>query len=112
MANKSYIKLIFSFNREVMQFILLNKEIYYTDRVWKNWIRVVPKDQNLVKRITMSRNKIPKQLLTMFTLTQKEKEEYESAKDDAELAQIVIRDARNKGCKFEKMEEINSGSII
>lgn len=98
----NHIKLVFSFNREIMQFIILNKEIYYTDRVWQNWIRILPKDPALVRKLIMSRNRLPKHIINMFNLTWREVEEYNRAKDDEELAEIVINDAKKKGCKFER----------
>lgn len=96
------IRLIFSFNRAVMQFVVLNKEIFYTDKIWKGWVRVVPMDQKVIMQIKMSRNKLPKELIQMFTLSKQEMEEYNNAKTDEELAEIVIKDAKKKGCKYEK----------
>jgi len=88
-----------------MQFIILKREVFYTDKVWSNWIRVIPKDKALLGRIVKSRNKIPQQLIRMFNLSKKELEEYNAAKDDDAIAEIIIRDATGKGCKFEKRIE-------
>lgn len=95
------IRLVFSFNREVLQFVVLKGEIFYTDRVWKNWLRIIPKDPKMKRMILMSRNKFPKHVISMFNLSEKELEEYKNAKDDEELSEIIIRDAKGKGCKFE-----------
>lgn len=95
-------RLIFSLNREILQFRVKDKIISYTDRRWKDWIQCIPKDKKLIMRIKMSRNKIPQALADLFNLTPAEKKEYNEAKDDEELCKIVIRDCIRKGLKLEK----------
>lgn len=92
------INLAFSFNKEILRFKIKNKIVYYTDRKWKLWIQCVPKDKKLIQRIKMSRNALPMALVQMFDLTPKEEEQYRTAKDDKELAEIVRYDAKSKGC--------------
>ena len=99
--NTMAIRLVFSFNREVLQFVVLDKEIFYSDRVWKNWVRIIPKDPSIKRKLIMSRNKFPKHIISMFDLSKKELEEYKNAKDDEELVEIIIKDACKRGCKFE-----------
>ena len=62
-------------------------------------------------KVIMSRGKFPHFLIEMFTLTVKDKEEYEAAKTDDDLAEIIIKDAKGKGCKllFKKVEERKLG---
>lgn len=48
----------------------------------------------------MSRNTIPAMLINMFRFTEEEIKEYNDAKDEEALAQIIIRDAKQKGCVF------------
>jgi len=64
----------------------------------------------MVQKIKMSRNKLPIQLAKMFTLTKEEQAEYDSAKSDDELATIIIRDGRSRGCKLELREEIEDAT--
>jgi hypothetical protein len=97
-------------NREVMQFLVKEKEIFYTDKKWRNWVRCIPKDTKLVEIVRMSRNRVPRELLRLFELTQREKEEYESAKTEEELANIIKKDASQKGCRFIKMEKVKNES--
>jgi len=52
----------------------------------------------------MSRNQIPKYLANLFKFTEEEMKEYKNAKDEEELAKIIIRDALSKGCKLLKKE--------
>ena len=55
----------------------------------------------------MSRGKFPNFLIKMFELSEKEKGEYDNAKDDEELSLIIIRDGNKKGCKlkYKRYEE-------
>lgn len=91
------VKLVFSANREILQFYIRDKVIYYTDRKWKNWIQCIPKDKELVKKILLSRNKVPKVIARLFNLSKKEEEEYKKAKDDNELAEIITLDCKRQG---------------
>ena len=91
------IKLVFSANREILQFYIKDKIIYYTDRKWKNWIQCIPKDKELVKKIIVSRNKVPKVIARLFNLSKAEEEQYKKAKDDKELADIIVLDCKRQG---------------
>ena len=100
------IHLSFTYNREVLTFLIKNKEIYYTDRKWKAWIRCLPPPEDFLKKIKLSRNKIPEGLATLFNFTKEELEEYENAKDEEELANIITKDALTKACKSFKRETV------
>ena len=90
-----------------MNFIIKNREIFYSDRRWGNWVRCMPPPENFMKVVSLSRNRIPMTLLNMFKFTDKEVEEWKEAKDEQTLADIIIRDAKSKGCIFVKqMNEI------
>jgi hypothetical protein len=99
------IKLVFTYNRETLRFVVLNKEIFYSDRLFKSWIRVMPKDEAVTKQILMSRNRIPKAVTQLFNFSKAEIEEYNKAEDERQLADIVIRDAKTKGLKMEIEKE-------
>ncbi len=98
-------------NREILNFAIQDKIIKYTDRKWGKWIQCIPEDKDLKLKVIMSRGKFPHFLIEMFTLTVKDKEEYEAAKTDDDLAEIIIKDAKGKGCKllFKKIEERKLG---
>ena len=100
------IHLSFTYNREVLTFLIRNKEIYYTDRKWKAWIRYLPPPEDFLRKIKLSRNKIPEGLATLFKFTKEELEEYENAKDEEELADIITKDALTKACKSFKRETV------
>ncbi len=91
------IKLVFTINRETLQFLVKDKYIYYTDRKWKNWVQCIPKDPALIKKVLMSRNKIPVMLVRLFDLSESEQKEYDEAPDDEALSSIIVRDAKLKG---------------
>jgi hypothetical protein len=102
------LKLAFNFNREPMNFIIKEKEIFYSDRKFGRWVRCMPPPENFMKIVSLSRNRIPAFLIEMFRFTEEEIKEYNDAKDEEALAQIIIRDAKSKSCIFinsEKIEE-------
>jgi hypothetical protein len=92
------IKLLFNYNKEPMNFIIKDREIYYSDRRWGNWVRCMPPPENFMKVVALSRNRIPSMLINMFKFTDEEVKEYENAKDEKALAEIITRDAKGKGC--------------
>jgi len=92
------------YNREILNFAIQNKIIKYTDRKWGKWIQCIPENKELRMKVIMSRGKFPHFLIEMFTLSKKEKDEYENAKTDKELAEIITKDAKLKGCRQFKIE--------
>ncbi len=92
------IKLVFAYNREMLQFLVKNMEVFYTDRKWRNkWIRFIPKDDDFVKNY-------PK-LAHLFEFTPEELKEYKGAKTNEDLALLIIRDAKSKGLVLRKVLE-------
>lgn len=83
-----------------MNFIIKNKEIFYSDRRWGNWVRCIPPPENFMKVVSLSRNRIPTFLINMFKFTEEEIKEYNEAKDEDALSEIIIKDAKSKGCIF------------
>jgi len=100
------IQLVFAYNREVLNFLVKEKEVFYTDRKWRSWIRCLPPPKDLIKQIALSRNKIPTFIIDLFKYTDEEMIEYEKAQTNRELADIIIKDAKLKGCKIVKDEEV------
>jgi len=102
------IRLVFTIQREAFYLEIIGKEIFYGDRIWKNKIRIVPKDEGFERKIIMSRNKYPnlnmKTFNDFFNLNEEERKEYENAKDENELADICIRDVKKKGGVLRKRE--------
>jgi len=98
------ISLVFSVNREVFRITIDKKRIWYLDRKWKKSIRLVPKDEDFLRKISMSRNTIPNTLTEAFNFTEEEQKEYDKAETDEALADIVIKDCRMKGGRLLKRE--------
>ena len=94
-------------DREILNFAIRDRIIKYTDRKWNKWIQCIPKDDIFIRKIIMSRGKFPHFLIKMFTLSEKEQAEYDGVKSDEDLAQIIIKDGKKKGCKlrYKKYEE-------
>lgn len=96
------IRLTFSVNKEPVRLTIYKREIYYSDRfstpLWgQSAIRCIPKDMEFIKKITLSRNRLPAALKELFELTDKEQAQYDNAKTDEELAEICIYDTKIKG---------------
>lgn len=100
------IKIAFIVNRETFRIEIKDKTIWYSDRRWDKSIRLIPKDENFMKKILLSRNTIPMVIKEMFNLTKKEIIEYEQAKTENDLADICIKDCRLKGARLIKKEVI------
>jgi len=106
-------RLLFTFNQEVLLFDINNKEIIYRDRKWPNGLRFIPKDPELVKMVIMSRNRIGNQLITWINDANSGKNlaEWEECKDDDDVAEVVKKDAKMRGCVLRKEftdEELNN----
>ena len=93
-----------------MRFKIIGKEIFYSDRIWKDTIRCIPKDEQFVKTILMSRNKYPSSLIKMFELPENEKKEYDelAPKGEEALSDKVISNCRGKGLILIKKEVIDN----
>ncbi len=98
------IKLIFTAGRETITFEIEEKIIVYRDRKLSQGIKVLPKDKNFEVVVLMSRNRIPKEVIELVKDANQGKnlQEYLGAKDDEDLVTIIKRDAKLKGCIFQK----------
>lgn len=84
--------MIFTINREMVHFVIIDKYIYYMDRKTKSYIRCLPKPEKLLE--------IQKNLARLFTFTEEELKEYEAYQTEEEIAKSVIRDAGLKSCRL------------
>ena len=98
------IKLVFTRMRDAFTIEIENKIIVWReDKKYPRGIQFLPKDKDFKKIVLMSRNKIPKEIIAWIedANSGKNLEEYQGAKDDEALAQIVIKDAKVNGCVFQ-----------
>lgn len=93
------IKLNFHLNKEPMNFEVIEKEIWFNSRTFKDRIRCIPKDEVFIKKIILSRNRLPPILMEMFNLSEKDKKEYEDACliGEEALAERIIIDCQERG---------------
>lgn len=98
------IKLSFMFQTQILNFKIDGRNVYYTDKVWKDWLRIIPRDENFIRKIRESRNKIPSWFIEKFTLSEQDRKEYEEAKTEEELADRIIIDCNKKGLVLLKKE--------
>lgn len=92
------IRMIFNINREMINFIIIDKYIYYSDRKTKSYIRCLPKPEKLLE--------IQKKLDRMFTFTEEELNEYSGYQTEEEVSKAVIRDAALKSCRLLIKKEV------
>lgn len=90
-----------------MTFLVKDKEVYYKDRIFSKFIRIVPEDKVLIAQIKAQeeyqKRFSPMQVgLTskMFELSDEEKKEYLACKTDEDIVNLIKRDALSKGCLF------------
>lgn len=88
-----------------MRFRINGRDIYYCDKVWQDWIRIIPKDEDFFRKLTLSRNKIPKWFIDKFNLSDEDRKEYDSCKTEQELAERIITDCKKKGLIFIDMKK-------
>ena len=87
---------------QIMYFRVENREIFYCDKFFTKEIRLIPKDTDFIKKVIASRNKLPRQLITMFNLSDKDKSEYDGAATDEALKEIIVKDCKGKGLRLIK----------
>jgi hypothetical protein len=96
---------IYTHQNELFKIIVDGRIVKYQDRKTVRPIQMIPKDPRVVRMIQLSRNKINPQIIKMFDLTKKEKEEYDSAQgDNVEelLAKICKKDCKSNGSVLQK----------
>lgn len=85
-----------------------DKKVLYYDKlqgeIWGGALQYLPPDPNLKRTIIESRNRIPKQFIDMLEVTNQELAEFNNAKDDNELKDLIIRDCKLNGCKLIDMK--------
>jgi hypothetical protein len=98
------IRLVFTYTNETILFDVDNRKIIYRDRKWPAGISFIPKDQGFMRKVLMSRNRLSNQMITWIedANTGKSLAEYDACKTDEELAEVVKKDARLKGCIWRK----------
>jgi hypothetical protein len=102
------IKLLFEKNSQYFLITIDNKKIYYWDKlegkIWGGPLQYLPPDPKVRMKIILSRNKIPANMVELLKILPEELKEFEDAKDDMELRDIVLRDTQRKGCKLVDMK--------
>jgi hypothetical protein len=91
---------------ELLSFEVEDKNVYYTDKHFKR-IQILPKNAELLSmRISFmrGRNKYPEFLQRLFTLKAEDEKQYNEAKDEKELANIIIFDGKLMGLKLMNVE--------
>lgn len=94
------------FEKEGKYFVITidKKKILYWDKlqgeIWGTSLQYLPPDKNIQRKIKMSRNKIPAEFIDLFNVPKEEMKEFEDAKDDNELKELVLKDTKKHGCQL------------
>ena len=109
MEKPTIIRLVFTYQMEILLFEISDRIIVYKDRKWPKGFKFMPKDPKIIKAIILSRNKIRHDMINWIEDSNSGKNlvEYNLAKDDEELAAIIRRDAEIKGCVFRKKQYLS-----
>lgn len=97
------IKLMFEKNKAFFIITIENRIVKYWDKlqgaVWGGPLQYLPPDYtNVMRKIDASRNKIPPHFKDLLLVTKDELMEYENAKTDEEIKEIIIADAKKNAC--------------
>lgn len=101
------IKLLFSRQGAYFGFIVEDKVIHGV----MGHLRLPYQPPNLKKVesiVRMSRNSVPQWLVSMFKILPDEQKQYDEAKDEEALCEIIIKDAKRENAKLiskQKMEK-------
>jgi len=96
-------------NKNGKSFIIMidNKTVKYWDelegKIWEGPLQWLPPSKETMNKIKMSRNKIPSYFLDMLFVPADELAEWQNAKDDNEILELVKRDLEKNFCKIEKI---------
>ena len=103
-------KIVFTHNREILNFLVREKEVYYSDRKMRVWLRCLPPptQEKLHSIVANSRNAVPAFITQLFQYTEAELKEYAEAceKGESALADVVVKDAVSRGVRLLAREEI------
>jgi len=85
-------------------------------------INFIPKDHDFVRTVIMSRNRIAAEMIRWINDANSGKnlEEWEACKDDYEVAEVIKREAKMKGCVFRQLfteeelakQKLENGKIL
>ena len=103
------IRIVMTYEREIIIFEISNKIIIYKDRKWQRGFQFMPEDPTIIKSILLSRNSIRHEMIKWIkdANSGKNLEEYTAAKTDEELVDVIIKDAKLKGCVLRKIQWLN-----
>lgn len=86
-------------NRKIIQFTIDNRVVKYFDDMWKDGLQIYPKDDELIKRLSLSRD-INIKIRAAFIIdanSGKDFEEYQACKTDEDIAAFITRDCKMQG---------------
>jgi len=102
------IKLLFEKQKVYFIIEIKDKTVFYWDKssgsIWGSSLQYLPPDPNAKKKVIESRNKIPAMFIDLLTASEEDIKEYNSAKTDEELRDIILRDCKKNDCRLIDMQ--------
>jgi len=85
--------------RKVIKFEIEGKVVKYFDDIWEEGIQIIPKDNNLIRKLIRARkpNLRVMAALIMDSNKGKDLEEYNSCNTDEDVAEFIRKDCKSKG---------------
>ena len=85
--------------RKIIRFEIIGKSIIYYDEIWKEGIKIMPKDQIILNRLINSGKSNLKMMAALILDANKGKNlrEYNSCKTEEDLANMIRKDCESKG---------------
>lgn len=94
------IKLVFAGpQRKLFQFDIDGKTVVYFDELWKDGIKILPKDNKLITKMMRSGNKNVQVMAALILDANKGKnlKEYVTCKTEEDIAEMIKKDCKEKG---------------
>ena len=84
--------------RELLRFEVEEKKVIYYDKIWKWGIQIYPLDRKTIDRLKSgSKNMQMMAALILDSNKGKDLEDYESCKNEDDLAKLIRKDCKSKG---------------
>ena len=85
--------------RKIIKFHIIGNKVIYFDDMWKLGIQILPKDQNLIERLTRSGKPSLRIMAALILDANKgdDFKEYQSCKNEEDIAAFIRKDCKSKG---------------
>lgn len=85
--------------RRIIRFDIDGRTVIYFDDLWRNGIKIYPKDNTLINKMVSSNNQNIKVMAALILDANKGSnlKEYEACKTEEDIAEMIRKDCKGKG---------------